>query len=106
MFEGIHLDNFVGRLFRFVLKLVLAAFAIVFALSVLAAALIVMILSVFKSILTGKKPTPTVVFSRFQKFSPGGVWPGAARETQASNTKASDVVDVEVREVRDEKRLP
>ena len=100
------MDNLVGRLFRFVLKLVLAAFAIVLALSVLAAALIVMILSVFKSILTGKKPAPTVVFSRFQKFSSGGVWPGAARETQASNTKASDVVDVEVREVRDEKRLP
>ena len=101
------MDNLVGRLFRFVLKLVLAAFAIVFALSVLAAALIVMILSVFKSILTGKKPAPTVVFSRFQKFSPGGVWPGAAgREAQGSTAKASDVVDVEVREVRDDKRLP
>lgn len=98
------MDNFVSHISRFILKLVLAAFAIVFGLSVMAAALIVMVLSIFKSLLTGKKPTPFVVFSRIQKFSPGGAWPGTPnRETQGGATKTGDVVDVEVREIRDKK---
>lgn len=101
------MDNFVSRVFRFFLKLVLAAFGIIFALSVLAAALIFMVFSVFTALLTGKKPAPSVVFSRFQKFSPGGAWPGSAtRESKNKAAKPSDVVDVEVREVRDDKRLP
>lgn len=98
------MDHLIGRLFRFALKLVLAAFAIALGLSVLAAALIIMVLSVFKSVLTGKKPAPFVVFSRVQKYSPGGVWPGAAgREAQGVSAKAGDVVDVEVREIRNDK---
>lgn len=101
------MDNFVGRIFRFFLKLLLAAFGIVFALSVLAAALIFMVFSVVAALLTGKKPAPSVVFSRFQKFSPGGVWPRqATREGQNKAEKPSDIVDVEVREVRDDKPLP
>ena len=101
------MDNFVGRIFRFFLKLLLAAFGIVFALSVLAAALIFMVFTVVAALLTGKKPVPSVVFSRFQKFSPGGVWPRpATREGQKKAAKPSDIVDVEVREVRDDKPLP
>lgn len=98
------MDNLIGSLFRFVLKLMLAAFAIVLGLSVLAAALIIMVLSVFKSLLTGKKPVPFVVFSRVRKFSAGTAWPGAAaREAQGVPAKAADVVDVEVREIRNDK---
>jgi hypothetical protein len=44
------------------------------------------------------------VFGRFQRYSPQGMWPGGTGR-DASNASA-DVVDVEVREVRDDKRLP
>ena len=89
------MQNFISRLVRFVIKLILAAFGLVFAISLLLAALIVVVLSLLKSLVTGKKPAPVMVFSRFQKFAPGGVWPSA---TKAQNTV--DVVDVEVREVQ------
>lgn len=89
------MQNFISRLIRFVIKLVLAAFGLVFAVSLLLAALIVVVVGLLKSLITGKKPAPVMVFSRFQKFAPGSMWPGAAK---AQNT--NDVVDVEVREVR------
>ena len=89
------MQNFISHLIRFVIKLVLAVFGLVFAVSLLLAALIVVVVGLLKSLITGKKPAPVMVFSRFQKFAPGGMWPGAAK-TQNTN----DVVDVEVREVR------
>lgn len=99
-----------GRLVRFVLKLVLAAFGLVFAVSLLAAALLVLVLSLLKSLVTGKKPASAVVFTRFQKFSSTGMWRSAAdRDGAAKASTAGDVVDVEVREIREvkgDKRLP
>jgi hypothetical protein len=89
------MQNFISQLVRFVIKLILTVFGLVFAISLLAAALIVVLLSLLKSVLTGKKPAPVVVFSKFQKFAPGGMWPGSAK---AQNT--GEVVDIEVREVR------
>ena len=89
------MQNFISQLVRFVIKLILTVLGLVFAISLLAAALIVVLLSLLKSVLTGKKPAPVVVFSKFQKFAPGGMWPGSAK---AQNT--GEVVDVEVREVR------
>ena len=89
------MQKFISRLVRFVIKLILAAFGLVFAISLLLAALIVVVLSLIKSLITGKKPAPVMVFSRFQKFAPGGVWLSAAK---VQNTV--DVVDVEVREVQ------
>ena len=94
----------VSKILRFFLKLVLGLFAVVFALSLLVAALIVMALSLLKSLVTGRKPAPVVVFGRFQRYSPQGMWPGAASR-DAGAPPASDVVDVEAREVRDDKRL-
>ena len=88
------MQNFISRLVRFVIKLILAVFGLVFAISLLLAALIVVMFSLLKSLITGKKPAPVMVFNRFQKFAPGGMWPGAAK---TKNT--NDVVDVEVREV-------
>jgi len=88
------MQNFISQLVRFVIKLILTVLGLVFAISLLAAALIVVLLSLLKSALTGKKLAPVVVFSKFQKFAPGGRWPGAAK---AQN--AGEVVDVEVREV-------
>ncbi len=89
------MKNIISRLVRFVIKLILAVFGLVFAISLLLAALIVVVLSLLKSVITGKKPAPVMVFSRFQKFAPGGMWPGAAM-TKNSN----DVVDVEVHEIQ------
>lgn len=96
----------ISKILRFFLKLVLGVFAAVFALSLLAAALIVVVLSVLKSLITGRKPAPAVVFGRFQRYSPQGMWPGGPAQGNAANPRAGDVVDVEVREVRDDKRLP
>ena len=96
----------ISKILRFFLKLVLGIFAAVFALSLLAAALIVVVLSVLKSLITGRKPAPAMVFGRFQRYSPQGMWPGGPAQGNAANPRAGDVVDVEVREVRDDKRLP
>ena len=89
------MQNFISQLVRFVIKLILTVFGLMFAISLLLAALIVVLVSLLKSLVTGKKPAPVMVFSRFQKFAPGGMWPGSAK---AQNT--NDVVDVEVREVQ------
>ena len=90
------MQNFISGLFRFIIKLVLATYGLVFVISLLLAALIVVLLSLLKSLVTGKKPAPAMVFGKFQKFAPGGMWPGSAR----AEPKA-DVVDVEVREIKE-----
>ena len=93
--------DFLSRVVGFFLKLMLGIFAAVFVVSLLLAALVVAVLSLITALLTGKKPAPTVVFSRFQKYSPGGMWPGARpRDSNAKVPGAKDVVDVEVREIR------
>lgn len=93
-----------SRILRFVLKLLLGLFAAIFAASLLLAALLVLALSLLKSLITGRKPAPAMVFGRFQRFSPQGKWPGGPRRA-GSATPAGEVVDVEVREVREDKRL-
>lgn len=96
------LSRFVSRFLRFALKGVLGLLAAVFALSLLAAALIVIALSLLKSLLTGRKPAPAMVFGRFRPFSPPAMWPGGPRtDAAAASARTVDIVDVEVREVRD-----
>lgn len=97
------MPSFISSFLRFILRLVLWLFAAVFAVSLLAAALVVMTLGLLKALITGKKPQP-MVFGRFQKFSPDAFWPRAA--PGAATVRETDVVDVEVREIRDDKRLP
>lgn len=94
-----------SRILRFALRLVLGLFAAVFALSLLLAALVVLAVSLLASLITGRKPKPAMVFGRFQRFSSQRMWPGGSSAT-GSAARAHDVVDVEVREVRDDKRLP
>jgi hypothetical protein len=94
--------NFVGRFLRFVLKLVLAAFGLLFAVSLIAAALIVVMIQLVKALVTGKRPAPAMVFGRLQRFSPEGLWPGTSSKPES---KTGDVVDVEVREVREDRQL-
>ena len=96
--------NFVSGFFRFALKLVLAAFGLVLVVSLLAAALVVVVFSLLKSLITGKKPAVHMTFNRFQQYSPKGMWPSAAgREGGSGAAKVGDVVDVEVREIRHDK---
>ena len=70
----------------------------------LAAALVFVALNLLKSLLTGRKPAPAMVFGRFQQFSPQAMWPGRPAREDAAH--AGNVVDVEVREVRDDRQLP
>ena len=100
------MQNFIGKFFRFIIKLVLAAFGLVFAISFLFVALFVMVLSLIKSLITWTKPTPFVIFSQYKQFkkNSSGGWPRASKPMPQS-----DVVDVEVREVKEpasEQRLP
>ena len=80
--------------------------AAVFAVSMLAAGLIALILGLIKWLVTGKKPALAIAFSRVRQFSPQNKWSGRVSPKRPA---ASDVVDVEVREVheaRNDKRLP
>ena len=94
----------IARIIRFFTRLVLGAFALVFVASLLLLALVVMVLSLLKAVITGKKAAPAVVFGKFRKFAPGSMWPGNHQPAQKS-----DVVDVEVREIKEpasDTRLP
>lgn len=99
-------SQFISQALSFVLKLFLGLLAAVFAVSLLVAALIFVVASLIKSLFTGRKPAPAVLFGRFQRFSPQGRWPGAARQNPAGRSPSDVVVDVEVREVQGDKRLP
>lgn len=98
------ISDFLTRLLSAVLKLLLALSAAVFVLSLLvAAALVVLAVSVW-SLLTGRKPTPSVVFGRFRETSDRvtrGVWPHRERP-QGPGRLVDDVVDVQAHEVPDD----
>lgn len=96
------MPRFIQSLLRFVFKLVLGVFAAIFAVSLLVAALFVVLLSLLKALITGRRPAPAVVFGKFQRYSPHGMWPGA--RPSAETDARSDVVDVEVREVQEPAR--
>lgn len=100
------MQNLISGFFRFIIKLILAAFGLVFAISLVLVALIAVVFSLLKSLITWKKPAPFVVYSQFKQFRQGarGGWPFASQ-----STPQADVVDVEAREVKDpvnDKRLP
>lgn len=88
------MPDFLSSLLRFVLKLALGLMAAVFAVSLLAAALVVLAFSLLKALITGKKPAAAMVFSRFQGYAPQDLWGRKAKP-------AGQVVDVEVRELRE-----
>jgi hypothetical protein len=103
------MSDTLSQIFRFVLKLVLGLFAAVFAISLLTATLLVLALGWLKALVTGRKPAPSQLFGRFQQFqqfTPRGAWPGGASPRSGASAKAGgQVVDVEVREIREDKRL-
>ena len=98
------MSNPVSQIFRFILKLVLGLFAALFAISLLFAALIALVLSLLKSLITGRKPAPAMVFGRFQEFSRQGMWPGNRAGQESPKAASGQIVDVEVREIPDDKR--
>jgi uncharacterized membrane protein YedE/YeeE len=102
--------SFVSRILGFTLKVVLGLFAALFAISLLVAGLIIFVVLLLKSLITGRRPAASMVFGRFQQFSSQNGWSGrGAREGESKpNSKpgTGDVVDVEVREVRDDQRRP
>ncbi len=90
------LFDFFGRVLRGVLRLALALAALVFVLSLLLASLVVVVGVSLWALVTGRKPAPAVVFSRFRQTSQRytqGVWPAGARRP------TGEVVDVEATEV-------
>ena len=98
------MTDFINGFFRFILKLVLAVFGLVLVVSLLAAALVVVVFGLLKAVVTGKKPAVLTTFNRFQQYSPKGMWPGGAgRAVKSGPAKAGDVVDVEVREIRNDR---
>lgn len=96
----------VSQLLNFFVKLLLGVFAVIFTVSLLAAALIVVTLSLLASLITGRRPAPTAVFGRFQRFSRQGMWPGGSARQEPASPSTGEVVDVEVREIIEEKRRP
>lgn len=96
------LFDFFGRVLRGVLRLVLVVASLIFVFSLLLAAIVVMLGVSLWALVTGRKPAPAVVFSRFRQTSQRytqGVWPGSA--TGDARRSAADVVDVEATEVPD-----
>ena len=82
----------------------MAVFAIIFAISLLFAALIALLFSLLMALFTGRKPASPMVFRSFKRFSKDSVWPaGVKRGAGTPSAKAGDVVDVEVREIKDDK---
>jgi hypothetical protein len=102
--------SFVSQVLGLTLKIVLGLFAALFAVSLLVAGLIVFVVLLLKSLITGRRPAASMAFGRFQQFSSQKGWsgPGAREGESASKSRpgAGDIVDVEVREIREERRLP
>lgn len=87
-----------GRVAGFLLRLVWLAAAAVFTLSLLVAAFIVMVVVVLRALLTGRRPAPAAVWTRFRDARARAPWPGHGPGFCGA-PKPGDVVDVEVREV-------
>ena len=106
---GDYLTAFINAILGFFLKLMLAALALVFALGLIAAALLYLAWGGVVFLLTGRKPAVAVLFSQFRqlrKFSTAGTWPRAGAHQAAARPASPDVVDVEVREIPSDKREP
>ena len=93
------LFDFFARLVRGVLKLVLGVAALVFVLSLLLATLVAVLGMSLWALITGRKPSPFVVFNRFRQTSQRytqGAWP-----SRSPVQPMGDVVDVQAHEVPD-----
>ena len=94
------MPRFISRVLLFALRLILLAFAAVFAISLLLASLVVLALGLLRALFTGQKAKP-VNMGKFQRFSAKATW-GKGKNPGASPVQNGDVVDVEVREIRED----
>jgi len=99
-------NNPLGQMFRFILKLVFVSSAAVLALGLLLVALTVFVLSLLTALITGRKSAPLMAFSRFRQFSQQRVWPGNSSRQPSSKAASGQVVDVEAREIIDNRQQP
>lgn len=93
--------DLLSRAVRGVLGLLLGLSLAVLALSLLLAALVVVLGMTLWALVTGRKPAPVMVFQRFREASQrytGGAWASRAG-TPASSVRDLDVVDVQAHEV-------
>lgn len=96
--------NFLGRVVRGVLRLVLILAAAVFIVSLLLATLIIMLVVTIWSVVTGRKPDPAKIFGQFRQTSTRytrGAWHNSTGPSGAHARPSADVVDVPAHEVRD-----
>ena len=92
------MPRFISRVLFFVLRLVLLTFSAIFAISLLLASLILLAVGLLRALFTGQKAKP-VDLGRFQRFSAQATW-GKGKNLGAAPVNSGDVVDVEVREIR------
>lgn len=100
------------------MRLTLGVFAAVAVLSLLALGLVMLLLALLRALVTGQRPAAVTAFSRFRQFSGqqmAGRWGGARNPADGSEDSrvrsgghrpaagADDVVDVEVREISDQR---
>ena len=88
-------SDFLGRIARGLLRVLLGVAATLFLLSLLVASLVVVLAMSLWALITGRKPAPVVMFQQFrqaQQRYASGVFRGAA---------GGDVVDVQATEVHE-----
>lgn len=99
------LSEFLQAAVRGAVKLLLVLAAAVFIVSLLLAAIAVMLGVSIWSLVTGRKPDPVKVFNQFRQscapFTPGGGWPGQ-RGQGTPGQPDPVVVDVQAHEVPDD----
>jgi len=102
-----------NALFAWFFKLVFAAAALIFAVSLLLALLAVLVVTSLWSLLHGRKPQVAVLWTRYHDLTrgmaQGGPWSAARRQANPGRGAASeaDIVDVQVKEVHQApQRLP
>ena len=98
------MQNIMNQLPGFFIKLVLAAFGLLFALCLLFTALVMLVVGLVRWALTGKKPAPFVAFQQFRQFR-AGRFPPFSMQAKSRHSGVDVgvgngvVVDVEAREV-------
>ncbi len=71
-----------GRVLRFLGRLVFLWVAALLVACLIAVAMIVLVLSLVRALITGRRASPAQVFGNFKRYAPQGMWPGAKAETQ------------------------
>lgn len=91
--------RFFSGLLAAVLRVFLWLVTAVLALGLLALALVLLLAGVIWALVRGRRPEAPVFVGRFRQFTSERVWPGGAPWHTRGQGDASEVVDVEVREV-------